>query len=230
MAEDIIEAERRKLLARSVPYMLNVVWEAHQVLSPGYLASTAIEQYQRLENNARMNREELSALTRDVGKLNLESEGTGRLSLTLTRPQLKVLIANYLSSEYFRQASANAELRPATALPDYDGMVVLPTKSVFVKLIKEDLDQKSLVKEIDKAETLNPSDVCIICYETSHRTDILFDPVFVSENKVQRGRFRLLSLPDLIGEISKHKFTATIEKSEDSQEEDSVRILFVKSG
>ena len=230
MTEDIVAGERRKFLARSIPYMLNAVWEAHQVLSPGYLASTAIEQYQHLENNARQNREELSALTRDVGKLNLQSEDTGRLSLTLTRPQLMVLIANYLSSQYFRQTSTDAELKPAVSVPEYDGMLVLPTKSVFVKLIKEDLNQKSLVNEIDKAETLNPSDVCIICYETTHRTDILFDPIFVSENKVQRGRFRLMSLPDLFGEISKRKFSATIEKFEESQEEDSVRILFVKSG
>ncbi|MGA2875166.1 MAG: hypothetical protein ABSE82_06450 [Nitrososphaerales archaeon] len=230
MSDDEVETGRRKLLARSVPYMLNVVWEAHQVLSPSYLASTAIEQYQRLEDIARTNREELSHLTRDVGKLNLQSESMGRLSLTLTRPQMLVLIANYLSTEYFRQASVDAELMPVASLPDFDGMLVLPTKSVFVKLNREDLDQKSLIREIDRAETLNPSDVCIVCYETSHRTDILFDPVFVSENKVQRGRFRLISLPDLFEEISKRKFTATIEKSTESQEEDSVRILFVKSG
>ncbi|MHB2037061.1 MAG: hypothetical protein ACYCPW_10025 [Nitrososphaerales archaeon] len=228
MAEDVIETERRKLLAKSLPFMLNAVWEAHQVLSPGNLASTAIGQYQRLENNARMNREELAALTRDVGKLDLQSEGTGRLSLTLTRPQILVLIANYLSSKYFRRASTDAELKPVTAMPDYDGMLVLPTKAVFVKLIREDLDQESLVKEIGKAETLNPSDVCIICYQTSHRTDILFDPVFVSENRIERGRFRLMSLPDTFEEISKGKFTATIENSKEHME-DSVRILFVKS-
>ena len=228
MAEDVVAGDRRMLLARSLPYMLNAVWEAHQVLSPGNLASTAISQYQKLENKARLNREELEAVTKDIGKLDLQSEGTGRLSLTLSRPQIMVIIANYLSSQYFGQTSSDAELKPAVAVPDYDAMLVLPTKAVFVKLIKDDLDQKSLVKEIDKAETLNPSDVCIIAHETSRRTDILFDPVFVSENKIQRGRFRLMSLPDLFGEISKRQFTATIENSKESQG-DSVRILFVKS-
>lgn len=230
MSDDVVATERRKILAKSLPYMLSAVWEAHQVLSPGYLASTAVEQYEKIEKNARINREELAAVTRYVGMLNLQSDGTGRLSVTLTKSQLLALIANYLSAQYFGQSSRDAELIPSPAVEGYDGMLTLPSKSVFVRVLKEDLDKEMWVKEVNKAETLNPNDVCIICHETSHKTDILFDPVFVGENKVQRGRFRLMSLADLFGEISKKKFTAIIEKSKEPLQDDSVRILFVKSG
>jgi hypothetical protein len=214
MAEESVERERRKLLANSLPLMLNAIWEAHAALSPVNLASTALSQYQKLEKDAKLQQEELRSLIQDLSDLNLHTEGTGRLSLTLTRDQLLELIENYLVLQYLNQGSTGAKFTISKNIHGYDGMLSLPNKEIFTSLIEEKIDNNWIFDEISKAQTLNPSEIWIFTYQEEQRSDILFGPVFVSENRILRGRFRLMPVTSLLKLITKERFSFTVEKSE----------------
>src|SRR5487761_188150 len=109
MGEEPVEEERRKILARSLPFMISAVWEAHAALSPANLASVAASEYQRLETNAKLREEEMKSLTQDIGRLNLQAESTGRISLTLSRNEILELVGNYLISQFRNDGSAGAQ-------------------------------------------------------------------------------------------------------------------------
>lgn len=217
-AEDSIEEDRRKLLAKSMPFMLNALWEAHTALSPANLASKAVSEFQRFENTTRSQEEEMRDLTKEIDHLKLKSEGTGRLSLTLTREEILELVGNYLVSQFLNEGSAGSRFIISENYHGYDGMLSLAYKTIFVKLVEEKIDQKWVFAEIDKAENLNPSEVWIFAYNEDQRSDIRFGPVFVSENKVLFGRFKLMAVTDLLKGITKGRFSATIMGSEISDD------------
>ncbi|MGI0092037.1 MAG: hypothetical protein ACREBS_10035 [Nitrososphaerales archaeon] len=209
--EESIERERRKLLVKSLPFMLNSAWEAHTALSPANLASTAISEFQKFERNAKLQEEEVRSLTHEFEHLELKSEGTGRLSLTLTRDELLELIGNYLVSQFLNDGSAGSKFTISSNYPGYDGMLSLPSKAIFTKLIEDKIDQHVVFGEIDEAETLNPAEVWMFSFDEDQRSDIRFGPVFVSENRILFGRFRLIPVTDLLKEITNGHFSASIE-------------------
>jgi len=226
MEEEFVVGERRRILAKSLPFMINAVWEAHTVLSPANLASAAASEYQRLETSAKLREEEIKSLKQDIGRLNLQSESTGRISLTLTRSEILELAGNYLISQFRNDGSAGSQFTVSSSHQGYDGMLNLPNKVVFSKLVREKIDQNWIFGEVDKAESLNPAEVWIFTYD-EHRFDVRFDPVFVSETRIMRGRFKLLPLTEMIGSITRDSFSASIESSGES-EDDVTRFMLTK--
>ena len=226
MEEEFVEAERRKILAKSLPFMINAVWEAHTVLSPANLASVATSEYQRLEASAKLREEEIKSLKQDIGHLNLQSESTGRISLTLTRGEILELVGNYLISQFRDDGSAGAQFTVSPNHRGYDGVLNLPSKVIFSKLVREKIDQNWIFGEVDKAESLNPAEVWIFTYD-ENKFDVRFDPVFVSETRIMRGRFKILPLTDLIGAITKGSFSASIESRGES-DKDTTRFMLTK--
>ena len=216
MEEEFVVGERRKILAKSLPFMINAVWEAHTVLSPANLASAAASEYQRLETSAKLREEEIKSLKQDIGHLNLQSESTGRISLTLTRSEILELTGNYLISQFRNDGSAGSKFTVSSSHQGYEGMLNLPNKAVFSKLVREKIDQNWIFSEVDKAESLNPAEVWIFAYH-EHRFDVRFDPVFLSETRIMRGRFKLLPLTEMIGSITRGSFLASIESSGESE-------------
>lgn len=232
MAEetDALAEERRKLLARSLPFMLNAAWEAHSFLSPAGLASKAVSEYQKLEKNAKLQRDEIKSLTKQISNLDIQAEGTGRISLSLTRAEILELIGNYLVSQFLNTGSAGAKFSTKYK-GDYDGALRLPDKSIFAKLIQADIDQQRVFSEVDNAEILNPSEVWIFTYDAIKRADIRFGPVFVSENKILRGRFLLMPVTDIFRDVTKGHFSALIdlEKKTGNMEAAKTRFVFTKT-
>ena len=232
MAEETeaLAEERRKLLAKSLPFMLNAVWEARSLMSPAGLASRAISEYQKFEKNTNLQRDEIKSLTKQISNLDIQAEGTGRISLSLTRAELLELIGNYLVSRFLNVGSSGAKFSQVS-IADYDGTLRLPDRSIFAKLIQEGVDQQRVFSEVDKAESLNPSEVWLFTYDASKRSDILFGPIFVSENKILRGRFRLMPVTDIFSDITRGHFSALIlsEGRMGDAEEARTRFVFVKS-
>ncbi|MDG6997908.1 MAG: hypothetical protein JRN15_02205 [Nitrososphaerota archaeon] len=230
MAEDTeaLAEERRKLLAKSLPFMLNAAWEAHSILSPAGIASRAVSEYQKFEKNTKLQRDEIKSLTKQIDSLDIQAEETGRISLSLTRAELLELVGNYLVSQFLNVGSAGVKFSQ-TSNGDYDGILRLPDKSIFAKLIQGEIDQQRVFSEADKAESLNPSEVWIFTHDASKRSDIRFGPIFVSENKILRGRFRAMPVTDIFSDITKGRFSALIESEvRTGSEEPKTRFVFFK--
>ncbi|MDG7001454.1 MAG: hypothetical protein JRN15_20345, partial [Nitrososphaerota archaeon] len=56
--------------------------------------------------------------------------------------------------------------------------------------------------------SLNPSELWIFSFNDIQRADIKLDPVFAGENKILRGRLRVIPVADLFKDMSSGKFTA----------------------
>lgn len=205
--------ERRKMLSKALPYFLNAFWQAHTAMSPVGLASAAIDQYQKIEKDLKDQQEEITNLFADFGQLDLMIEGMSRLSLSLSRDQLLALIGNYLCTKFVRETNGNYELVTKQEQNGFDGVLYLPSRSVFVKLCKTSLQDGMLEQELETAKSLNPSELWIFSFNDHQRMDIKLDPVFAGENKVLRGRLRVIPVADLFKEISGGKFTAYTQSS-----------------
>jgi hypothetical protein len=190
--------------------MINAAWEAHNALSPLNLASSAINEYQKSERNARVQEEEFKSLVKQIDHLNLRNEA-GRLSLTLDRKQILELIGIFLVNQFLTEGSWGSKFEVTDNHEGYDGMLGLANKMVFAKLVGETVSEKWVFAEADKAEKLNPSEVWIFMLQEGPRSDIKFGPVFVSEHKVLRGRFRVLTVTDLLKSITKGRFVARLD-------------------
>jgi hypothetical protein len=231
--DDTTEPERRKLLAQALPYMLNVYWEARTTFSPGGLAAVALNQYERVEQNHKLQRVDLELLAHDLGQLDMKIEGAGRISLTLSKDQLLGFIRNYLISYFLSQGSSSSEL-VRTKGKDYDATLTLPSKTIFVKLRKSSLDEAAINLELERAKALNPSEVWIFPYFGIEGKDIRFDPVFVSEDRILYGHLRVVPVSEVMTAATGGRFFAfavnTINGvSVPKPDEDSLRLLLVKN-
>ncbi len=207
--DERVEEDRRKILVKSLPFMINAAWEARSALSPVNLATTAVKEYQKIEKNHWLQEREIESFAKEIDHLKLKSEGGGRLSLTLDRKQILELVGNYLVNQFLTEGSWGARFLVTESYSGYDGVLSLANKNVFAKLVEEKIDDRWVFSEADRAEKLNPSEVWIFVLEEGPRSDIKFGPVFVSEHKIMRGRFRVLSISDVLRSTTKDRFTAT---------------------
>lgn len=208
--DERIESERRKIIMKSLPFMINAAWQAHSALSPANLASTAITEYRKMDRNARLQDEETISLAKGISHLELKSEGGGRLSLVLTRKDIVELVGQYLMSQFLKEGSWGSKFVATTDYPGYDGVIDLANKTIFAKVVEETFDEKWIFAEADKAERINPNEVWIFSLKDGFKSDIIMGPIFVGENKVLRGRFRVMSVTDAMREITDGRFAASI--------------------
>ncbi len=188
--------------------MLGVFIQAQSILSPGALMEAALKEYERSEKEVEDQRGELSMLLKRLSELDVQVSG-GRLRLTLTRPQALRLVGDYLSKIYLPDGGASSELREAPSGSGFDGVMILPNFSVYVTLEEEVPSTESIDAKVRKAMSLNPGQVWAFCIPEVQRHDSRFDPVFVSENKVLRGRLRVLPVSDVFKEISGGRLRAS---------------------
>ena len=97
---------------------------------------------------------------------------------------------------------------------------------MFVKLYDEDPDESVVEKELETAKSLNPSEVWLFTYNGSRRIDTKLDPAFLGENRIVRGRFRMMPLSDLLNLTSDGRFTA---HAQSSTEDGKTRFLLIKN-
>jgi hypothetical protein len=228
------EVERRKILSQALPYVLNFYWEARTALSPGSLASAALDQYQRVERDMKLQQQEVAALARDLGNLDMNIEGTGRISLTLKKDQLLNFVSDYLVLHFLTEGSGGKGLVAAPKGSGYDGLLGLPSKTVFVKLQRDPLEQNLLDEEVEKTKAINPSEVWIFSYFESRAKDIKLDPVFVSENRILYGHVRIVPITDVIKEATRGRFfvfavRAAAGAEQKQGDDDSLRLLLIKN-
>jgi hypothetical protein len=86
----------------------------------------------------------------------------------------------------------------------FDYVLRLPSRNIFLKLAEE-LSDEDASKLLDVARKLNPAEVVVIA-DRGHSVSVQLDPVFASENKVLRGRFRSMSTEELLSAFFGRKF------------------------
>jgi hypothetical protein len=220
------QSNRRKVLVQALPFMLNVLWEARSVLSPGKLVATAVDQYSKFEKDIEKQRIEFNSLFQDLTDLDLEVNGLGRLSLTLDRGQALALIGNFLTLRFMSESSRGAEFVIQSEGSEYDAVLNLPMRRIFASLRREFLNNSAMASEVEKVKDLNPSEAWIFCCQDGMSKEIPFDPIFVNETLVLRGALRILSVSAVFDDLSKGRFRAHVEYPE-LVDEKIVRIRFL---
>jgi hypothetical protein len=199
------------MLGQALPFMLNAFWEAHSFVAPSRLAAAAIDRYSMAEDHSEVERRQLGALLRDLMNTEPEISGTEEMSLFISREQLLALIGRYLSREFSREGGRDTVLEIHEHDSGLDGTFALVTRSVYVKLYYSSRDVNQANADYERAKSLNPSEFWIFYYDRAlFGKDVQFDPVFVSENKILRGRFRMLNVVEIFPALTEGRLTATI--------------------
>jgi hypothetical protein len=218
-------------LEKLIPYLIGGLWQAHDALSPMGLIARVTDQYQKINENTAASAEELSSIIREVKSLDLRILETGRLSLTLSQEQLLVLIGNYLTKKYARNGATSGSIMIETESGGHEqgsqAILSLPNRAIYVRLCENALGQEALEHELAEAKSRNPSETWIVSYLGSQKADYLLEPVFLAENLILRGHFRVMTVSDLLSEITQRRFVASLEEfvKKESTSKSSARFI-----
>lgn len=220
--------ERRGVLSKIVPFAINAAWEAHAALSPGKLATVAVEEYKRIGSETQEQQRELEALIAGVSSLKLEPISTRRFRLRLGAGQVLDLLESHLARSFAREAKIGPGLTRSRG--ELVAQMLLPGRSVLGRVIwgSHSSDVIDLQKELERARLANPSEtwIVIVTSDFEQRIDVQLDPIFVGENRILQGRFRVLSIADLLGEATGERFSASVDPK--SLTEDSVSLILAR--
>ena len=105
-------------------------------MSPVGLATTAVDQYQRMDKDLKDQQKELANLYADIGQLNIQIEGVSRLSLSLSRDQLLMLIESYLNTVFVIEGNRSLELTTMDKQSGFEGILNLPHRIGVCEVIR----------------------------------------------------------------------------------------------
>ena len=147
-----------------------------------------------------------------IEKLNVEVKGPDSVTFTLQKQDVRSCAEQYLRREFSSDGALGARGGPPSPSGNesqFDYVLRLPSRNVYLKMEKE-LSEEKAVRFRGAARSLNPAEVLIVA-DNGVKMDELFDPVFVSENRVMRGRLRTVSTPELLSAFLGGRFSPTFE-------------------
>jgi len=207
--------ERRRALAEGIGIALNAYVRSGLVLDPTRLAASVLETLSGApadQGTRQPERQEaeLRAMAGEIRKLRARFEG-GRLAVYLDRETTLELIERMLRKTFATQEAAATATFRSDPLPagDSDGELVLPNRSIYVKLIPQGSAAAEFAASyVERARLRNPSEYWLFAL-SQETLDIPFEPVF-AESRITRGRLRIMGLTSLIREIvgADHDVTA----------------------
>lgn len=206
------QLERRKMLADGVAFAITAYLKSGSILNPTSLASTALGNGTRTTDQGERSREtselqpELVALAHQIQGIRATFED-GRLVVSIDKRTILGLIERMLKISFARQDSAAAAQFEVEAAPvadcDHDGVLVLPNRSIFIKLVPEGQDTVDFATGyLRRAVAANPSEYWLFALNEGE-LDIPFEPVF-TEGRTLRGRLKVVDacsvIEDIVGE------------------------------
>lgn len=203
------QLERRKLLADGVAFAIAAYLKTGSILNPNSLASTALGRETGPTHQGEKQREnlelqpELVALAHHIQGIRAAFD-EGKLIVFIDRPTILGLIERMLKMSFARQDSAAAAQFEVEAKPvaddDHDGALVLPNRSIFIKLIPEGQDTVDIAtRYLRRAVDANPSEYWLFAVNEGD-LDIPFEPVFTA-GRILRGRLKVVDACSVIEEI-----------------------------
>lgn len=180
-----------------LPYLLDAYSTYRSVTAPfspaGLIARTVRASP---SSQARSLQEDDPGLQSEVEKLDLRTLAPGIFSFQITREQLMDLVEDRLRSAFAGLGGKHCRFIRADA---NSAVLVLPSKSVHVKLATDADPEEREGAFRELAEKRNPSDSWVITM-SAKEVDERLPPKSLNEGRVVRGRFRMVPVARLMAE------------------------------
>jgi hypothetical protein len=204
---------RRRMFASIIPYLVSTYLETSKHLDPASIAARVLTEYR--EEGRRMRKEEdsLRSMLRDIEELDVVVQN-GKFSFRLDRPTTLELVGLYLRRMFAKEgATGSLRILPPESSEDcaFDAELRLAERSIFAKIVLDDLTSERLSRCLEKAKLSNPSEFWLFDLK-GEDADIRLGPVFVGENRVLSGRFRCLSLLTVFQKLLNSSHSISVEK------------------
>ena len=203
---------RRELVAKLLQFIAVSAIKIGMFTSPLVIITSAADTYNRTVQKPGEQIGDLLPLLPGVENLHVEVNGPDSVTITLQKQDIRACAEQYMEREYGPEGSAGARAGPPSPSGDeslFDHVLRLPSRNVYLKM-EEELQEAEAASILRASRSLNPADVLIVA-DKGVAIDERLDPVFVSENKVMRGRVRTMSTSELVSAFFGKKFTSAIE-------------------
>ena len=216
---------RRELVTKLLPFIAVSAIRLGVLTSPLGIISSAASRYNATVQKPGEKIGDLLPLLPGIEKLHVETSGPDGVTLTLQREDVTWCAEEYLAKVFGREGAAGARSGAPVGKAEegFDRVFRLPSRNVYLKLMAE-LTDRDAEKLLEATRALNPSEVIVIA-DRGGSKDTLLDPVFVSENRVMRGRFRTISTAELVSEFFGKRFEASVEPMADGAVRVAVRLV-----
>ena len=217
--------ERRELVTKLLPFIAVSAIRLGMLTSPLGVITSAANTYNRTVKEHEEKIGDLVPLLPGIEKLHVEVTGQDTVTLTLERQDVQVCARQYLGRLFSLEGSAGAPSGSpsSSAESTFDYVLRLPSRNVYLKMVDE-LSGAEAARLLGVARALNPAEVLVVA-DKGTKMDERLDPVFVSENKVARGRFRTMSTMELLSAFFGDKFALTFESSGSEAMRVSLRLV-----
>ena len=180
--------------------------------SPLGIISSAASSYNRTVREPDEKIVDLLPLLPGVERLQVQVTSPDTVTFTLQKQDVVGCAGQYLERAFNSEGAVGAPAGPPSPSGSeslFDYVMRLPSKNVYLKMEKEISEEKA-AQLLGVARGLNPAEVVVVA-EKGVRMDEWLDPVFISENKVMRGRFRTLHTAELLSAFFGERFASTFE-------------------
>jgi len=213
MSEPVDQQSRRDLITKLLPYVAMSAIKVGIAGSPINVLTSAATKYNEDAEKTKGLVRDLLPLIPGYEKLQVSVVGSNAVSLVMQRQDLLSCAEVYLSKVFKLEGSGNAPAGPTRTDSEesmFPYVLRLPFKSVYLNVV-EQLTDEGVSRILEFARKANPAEVWIVS-DSGKRVDQRLDPVFVSENKILRGRVKSVTTAEMLREFFGGKFGATLEK------------------
>jgi hypothetical protein len=217
---------RRELVTKLLPFVAVSAIRLGVLTSPLGIISSAANRYNETVQKPSEKIDDLLPLLPGIEKLQVEVTSPETVTLTLQREDVSWCAEEYLSKTFSREGARGAISRTLASSgveAEFDRVLRLPSKNIYLKLAVE-LPEDEAKRLLEVARKLNPAEVLVVT-DRGGGLDVRFDPVFVSENRVLRGRFRTISTTELLAGFFGSRFESRVEFVNDETVRVTLRLL-----
>lgn len=217
---------RRQLVTKLLPFIAVSAIKLGMLTSPLGVITSAANTYNQTVKDQDEKVGDLLPLLPGIEKLHVEVTGPDSVVVTLEKQDVEGCAEQYLRRLFTSGGAAGARAGvPSTSVAEsiFDYVLRLPSKNVYLKM-EEDLSEAEATRLLGAAKSLNPAEVLVVA-DKGVRMEERLDPVFVSENKVMRGRVWTMSRIGLLSAFFGDRFAVALESSGSEAVRVSLRLV-----
>jgi len=217
---------RRDLITKLLPYVAVSTIKAGITGSPLNVLTAAATKYNQEAEKTKGLVKDLLPLIPGFEKLQVTVVGSNAVSLVLQRQDLANCAEVYLSKVFKQEGASGAPAGPPQGEAEkglFHYVLRLPSRSVYLKLV-QDLSLAEVSELMDFGRRANPAEVWVVA-DSGRSFDQRLDPVFISENKVLRGRVKSVSTNEMLREFFGGRFAVATERAEKDALKVTLRLL-----
>jgi hypothetical protein len=225
VSEPVESKSKRDLITKLLPYVAFSAIKAGVSGSPLNVLTAAATKYNEDAEKTKGLVRDLLPLIPGFEKLQITVVGSNAVSLVMQRQDLLSCGEVYLSKVFKQEGADGAPAGPPMGEGEkqmFPYVLRLPFKSVYLKVV-EDLTLSEASSLVDFARKVNPAEVWVVV-DSGRSFDQKLDPVFVSENKILRGRVKSVSTAEMLREFFGGKFAVALERVDQNSVKVTLRL------